>query len=121
MTKEIEIVNAKINWTMLGLEDHEIMTFIVDLDFGGSGQGFGGYALDDYDKKKDKRIGSAYGMESIMRLLDVVGVSKWEELKGKNVRVKREGGWNGRLAAIGNILEDKWLNMKELYDEMERD
>ena len=40
-----EIKNAIITGTYLGIEDHGILTFWLYLDYGGSGQGFGGYQL----------------------------------------------------------------------------
>ena len=42
-----EIKNAIITGTYLGIEDHGILTFWLYLDYGGSGQGFGGYQLDN--------------------------------------------------------------------------
>src|SRR3990167_10576868 len=104
----MQIVNAKINGTMLGIEDHGIMTASVELDYGGSGQGFGGCALDepikDASGKFLRRQGTAYGCEFIKRILWVVGVERWEALIGKHVRVKREDGWGGMAFAIGHII-----------------
>lgn len=56
------VENAQIESTMLGMEDHGILTFFLSLKFEGSGQGFGGYAMDSYDKAKKRRVGSALGI-----------------------------------------------------------
>lgn len=93
----METINAKIESTMLGFEDRGIMTWFLTLDFGGTGQGFGGYAL-----------GGATTDFAIKRILKVVGVEKWEDLKGKYIRVKREP--RGLIKSIGNLLEDKWFD-----------
>ena len=112
------VENGKIESTMLGVEDHGILTFFLTLKFEGSGQGFGGYAMDSYDKAKKRRIGSAFGTDCILQILDTVGVGKWEDLKGKYVRVKRDGdSWADKILAIGHIVEDKWFNIEELAKE----
>ena len=47
MTREIK--NVKIDDTMLGYENHGILTCILYMKWDGGGQGFGGYEL-DYNK-----------------------------------------------------------------------
>lgn len=114
MARELEIHNAKITGTMLGVEDHGIMSSFVYLEWSGGGVGFGGYALDQYDKILEKRVGAPFGLDYIKEIMEVVGVSRWEDLKGKYVRVKSEG-WGGTAVAIGNLLEDKWFEPKEWF------
>jgi len=111
----MEIKNAIIEKTTLGKEDHGIMTAFLTLNYGGSGQGFGGYSFDRYDKKQKRRIGSSYGCEFIMRVLKVVGVNNWEDLEGKHIRVKAD---SGKVYAIGNIIEDEWFSPEDLYEEL---
>ena len=105
----IEIKNAKIASTMLGVEDHGILTCWLYLEYDGGGQGFGGYSLDTPDKARThefRRVGCAWGMEFINRILAVVGVEKWEQLPGKHIRVKAE---HSKVHAIGNIIKDNWF------------
>lgn len=85
--------NAIIKGTMLGNEDHGIPTCFVYLDFGGSGQGFGGYDL------------RHYGLKMINKIIETVGAKSWEDLPGKHCRVR---GSHAKLRAIGHIIEDKW-------------
>lgn len=106
-----EIKNAKIRSTRLGIEDNGIFDFMLHLDYGGTGQGFGGYALDEYDKLLQKRVGHRIGMEAIMRILDTVGVRNWEDLRGEYIRVRAS---HDKVEAIGNIVEDKWFSMEDL-------
>ena len=113
---ETQIKNAIIKSTMLGYEDHGILTAFVTLDYGGSGQGFGGRAFDEPIKDPltndfISRRGVAYGMEWIARVLNTVGVESWEKLPGTPVRVKMD---IGKVYAIGHYLEDKWFDPKEL-------
>jgi len=108
--------NAVITHTMLGYEDHGILTAYLYLDYGGSCQGFGGYALDRYvegsrQSGRSERIGTAYGCEFIIRILSVLGVDKWEKIPGTHCRVKAS---HEKAEAIGHILKDKWFDPQEL-------
>ncbi len=110
--------NAIIEATHLGNEDHGIMSCMLFLKFSGCSQGFGGYALDQYDARKKDRVGCAWGMEFIMRILATVGAAKWEDLKGKHLRVRRDhDGWNGKIIAIGHIVEDRWFDVVAFSNE----
>ena len=112
----IEIKNARITSTMLGIEDHGIMSFSLSLDYGGSGQCAGGYALDEPIKDEKghfvKRIGTAAGTKIIMEILQVVGVGSWEALKGQHIRAKSD---HCRVYAIGNLLSDNWLDFGAFF------
>jgi hypothetical protein len=104
-----EITNAVISKTMLGREDHGIMTCYLTLDYSGSVQGFGGYSLDEFSPTLDRRVGTKWGMEFIARVLNVVEVENWEDLRGKYVRVKKGGA---TIDAIGHITKDQWFDPK---------
>jgi len=110
---ELKIQNAKITSTMLGVEDHGIFTCMLYLDYGGAGQGAGGYAMDTPKNIGDKtvRVGTIFGMQLIIEVLRVVGVSKWEDLPGKHVRASAS---YDKVVAIGNVLRDDWLNFSDL-------
>lgn len=110
----MEIRNAKITSTMLGREDHGIMTFMIFIEFGGCACGIGGYALDYYDRDTQKRVFHIKDMEAISKILDVVGADKWEDLPGKYIRVK-DNGWGSTIDEIGNLMEDKWFNLREFF------
>lgn len=97
--------NAVIKSTQLGPEGHGILSISLSLDYGGSIQGFGGYDLRSADSLA----------RWVNGILEVVGVESWENLRGEHIRVRREDGWNGKILALGNFLEDKWFdpNYKE--------
>ena len=93
--------NAKIISTMLGYEDHGMLTCFLHLEQDSVGQGFGGYRL---DKSKGWSIYTDFW---IKRILETVGVNRWEGLKGKHIRVK--GMEFGVIEGIGHITNDKWF------------
>ena len=45
-------------------------------------------------------------MEAISKVLEVVGVDKWEDLPGKYIRFE-DNGWGSKVTKIGNIIEEK--------------
>ena len=111
-----EIRNAKITSTMLGVEDHGILTCFVHLSGDSWGVGFGGYALDQYSENEKRRRGTAYGMEFIRRLLATLDVETWEKLPGQVVRVDTEG-WGGKALRIGHALKEQWFDPATLRNE----
>jgi len=114
----METKNAKITSTMLGIEDHGILSFYLYLDYGGSGQGAGGYSLDTPIKTGNtflRRVGTAEGLSLIMEILEIVGVGKWEDLPGKYIRVQAD---QAKVHAIGNVIKDKWLNFETFFKEI---
>lgn len=110
------IVNAKIRNTFLGVEDHGILTFMLYVDMDGCSCGVGGYALDRYDREQDKRVYSAKGMETVAKVLEVVGVDSWEKLPGKYIRVV-DNGRGSTIDKIGNIIKDEWFDMREFFSQ----
>ena len=78
-----DAIIGRVEYFNFGIKDHGILTFMVGLDFKGTGQGFGGYSLDSYDKKTEKRIGTVFGTECVLRLLRCFGVDDVSKIKGK--------------------------------------
>jgi len=113
--------NAEINSTMLGVEDHGILTFMIMVGGKGWGQGFGGYGLDTYvkqDFKPNFRYGTALGMEMIRRILDTLEIDGWEKLTGKTIRIRKEAEYgSSKIDAIGHPTKDKWFSPAEAYEE----
>ncbi len=108
------IQNAIIKNTFLGF-DYPLFTFELSLDIqDGTGCCFGGMALDEYDKWEKKRIVTQRGGEAIQRILEVVGVDSWEELKGKYVRVETKG-LTQPIKKIGNIMKDEWVDFSTFF------
>lgn len=74
-----------IESTMFGAEDHGITTASLAVKWKGGGVSVGGYGLDIYDDETKSRVGAAYGMDQLIRIMETVGVTRWESLKGKSV------------------------------------
>lgn len=111
MQNKIEERNAEITDTFLGIEDHGIMSFNIQTMSDGCGQGFGGYGLDQHNKITKKRDGWGGGVMMLRGILETIGVSKWEDLKGKFCRVRAIPF--GRIVAVGHIINDKWFVFDE--------
>ena len=113
--EELEIKNAKITRVSLSMSDHGCLTFYIGLNGGGWCCNFGGYCIGHGYLGAESFQGSEAGLEVLMRIMDTVGVECWEDLKGQYCRVKTEG-WGGKILSIGNILKDKWFDIKEFYN-----
>jgi len=112
------IENAQIESTMLGIEDHGMMSAWLHLKVRGGGQGFGGFVLDTVgDKEKFTRKPHAACGGFVAEVLRVVGVEKWESLPGKHLRIRRISDW-GKIVAIGNIINDEWFCPEEYFKEL---
>ena len=76
-----DIRNARISETFLGIEDHGMFMLAMTLDYGGTGQGY------------QVTFGNSSELQdAIKAVLKVAGVKSWEELIGRYVRVRIEGG-----------------------------
>ena len=117
MTNKIE--NVKIDGTFLGINDHGLFDAWLYLSGNGWGVGFGGFALDAPIKKDGKflRREDTDGTvgEYIRRILQTVGVEKWEDLPGKFIRVESEG-LGGGVKKIGNLLREEWFNPSAWFE-----
>lgn len=115
----MEIENAKITDVSLTMEDYCSLTFWITVEGAGWGCRLGGFKIaSGMLDAKPEEFTAEYGdgLVAMMRIMDAVGVSKWEELEGQYCRVKTDG-WGGTVDEIGNIIRDKWFNIKDFFAE----
>lgn len=116
---QIEIENAKISSVSFTMADHGCITFWVSIELCGGGCSIGGYCIGHGYVGADEFDGSGNGIEAMARIMDTVGVEKWEDLEGKYCRVETEG-WGGRIHTIGNIIKDKWFDIDKFFKEKQK-
>jgi len=107
MMEREEIKNAVIESAVIDIADRGFLTVWVHLDYGGSGQGFGGYALYLPKSWTHHRLREGAAGHFLYRVMEIAGVGKWDQLKGKTVRVKIV---NGLVSAIGHIVKNDWFD-----------
>lgn len=110
-----EIKNVKITNVSLTMADHGCLTFYLTLEGDGWGINYGGYCIGFGFLGSDSFTAeNGSGLVAIMRIMDTVGVERWEDLKGKYIRIVNEG-WGSSVKKIGNIIEDKWFDIDEFF------
>ena len=92
--------NAKITKADIFIEDHNILTYCLTLDYGGSGQGFGMYDLQYKEGAK----------HHIRGILEALKTYNWSDLVGKNIRVEAT---HSKILKIGHIIEDSWFDPED--------
>lgn len=108
--------NAKIKHVSISMADHGCLTFGITLEGDGWGVVYGGYCIGHgYLGAETFTAESGSGLEAMMRIMDVVGVSKWEDLVGEYVRVDTSNRLGGTVETIGNITKNKFFNIKEFF------
>lgn len=105
MRDDFEERNAVIKSAEISNDDHGLLTAWLSLDYGGAGQGFGGYALYLPKSFTHHKLMSCAG-HFIWRVMEIAEVGKWGELQGKTIRVR--ASLNG-VNAIGHIIKDDWF------------
>lgn len=111
-----KLENAKITHADLSMADYGCLTLAISLEGNNWGTVFGGYCIGKGYLGATRFAGSGKGIEEIMRIMDVVGVDNFSELKGKYVRVEVETG-SSPIKKIGHIIKDKWFDYNEFYKE----
>jgi len=89
---------------------------LLHLNYGGDGQGFGGYSL--YVPKSSSQYARQvnYAGHFIWRILEIAGVSEWSQLIGMNIRVDAD---SSKVYGIGNILKNDWFYPGQEFADME--
>jgi len=114
--KQLEERNAIIESVSIRNDEHGCLSAYLHLDYGGSGQSFGGYALYVPREFINNENTANYAGHFIWRIMEVAGVDEWAELAGKTIRVKAQRF--GRIKAIGNIVKDDWFYPEIDFDKM---
>jgi hypothetical protein len=105
MTMDAEIVNAVIESARFDMERG--LSAWLSLNYGGSGQGFGGYLLYAPAGWAAHPGSLNYCGHFIWRVLEIAGVGDWSELPGRTIRVRRTFD---KVEAIGHIIKDDWFD-----------
>jgi len=107
---KVEIKNAVIESYRFDIERG--LSLWVTLDYGGSGQGFGGWLLYAPKGWAAHENGGNFCGHFIYRLLEVCGVEDLKQIVGKAIRAKTS---HNKVYAVGHILKDDWFDPEKEF------
>lgn len=93
------IKNAKIKYSFLGIDETETLTFYLGFEYRGE---------TTWKNVSTQKI-VLLDISLIKDLLMILEVRSYEELSRKFARIKIK---DDKVIAIGNLLEDKWMEIK---------
>jgi hypothetical protein len=104
------IKNAIIESADINDGDRGLLTAWLNLSYGGSGQGFGGHVL-YLPKSYSHHEVKSFAGHFIWRCMEIAGVSSWDKMKGKAIRVETDSAneYGGIIIGIGHITKDDWF------------
>ena len=111
----MEIKNAVIESAVIDTGDRNLLTAWLHVDYGGASQGFGGFSLYLPKDFKHYTCKGDFAGHFIFRCMQIAGVERWSDMKGKTIRVQ---GDHGGIKAIGHIIKDDWFNPSEDFKKM---
>ena len=116
-------VNAVITSADVTLDRDCFLSCWLMLDYGGSGQGFGGYVLGGVSDTKAGRHEEQKNIAAIwlVGVLEAAGVTKLSDCVGKVVRVRKVSDF-GDILAIGHAIKnDKWFEPRKAFAFMKQE
>lgn len=109
------IENVRITSTSISMADHGVLCISFSVRGDGWGCNIGQWVNGIGYLGAHEWKGNGSAIVAMMKIMDTVGVERWEDLTGKLIRVKSEG-WGSTIDEIGNIIEDKWFNLRKFYE-----
>ena len=105
----MEIYNAIIRIASISYDQGFVSAWLT-LDYGGEGQGFGGFKL--YKPKGEKDYLGYF----VYRCFQTLEVNEWNDLINLAIRVKKKT-LEDEVYAIGHIIKDQWFSPIEEFEE----
>lgn len=100
----VTIVNAIIEETYLGNDEFGYLRYVLHIKItGNTSTSYGTHDL------------RFYGIDLINKLLATIGVGSWEKIPGTPIRIKKQ---SRMVIDIGNLLEDNWLDLEALANQI---
>jgi hypothetical protein len=109
----MEIKNAII--TSVRFDTERGLSAWLVLDYGGAGQGFGGYLLYAPKGWAAHNDGGNFAGHFVYRCLEIAGANDWADLVGKTIRVRAD---MGGVHSIGHIVRNDWFDPAAEFEEL---
>lgn len=114
ISKGYKIENTLIENVDISMADHGCITLSIALRGGCWSRVFGGCYLGHGYLGATKFKGSPKGIEMIAQIMNIVGVERFNEMKGKYIRVAVKSGGD-TIKIIGNIIKNQWFDVESFF------
>ena len=114
------IENARINSVDLSMADYGALCLEMGVKARSLCVTYGMIAIGKGYLGAEEFSGDERGIEYLMRIMDVVGVDKFNDLSGKYIRIAHRG-LGSSLKIIGNIIEDRWFDASSFFEDQDGD
>jgi len=106
----IETKNAIIESASISIDENGFLACPLMLDYGKTTQQCFGTLVLYLPKSFSHHSTMTPAGHLIYRVMEIAGVTKWDDLPGKTIRVKTE---HTGIHAIGHIVKEDWFNPSE--------
>lgn len=112
---ESSIMNGRIKDVSISMADHGILTFRLYIECEHGMFIIGNFQIGTGELDAKFWRGNGSGIVAMMKIMDVVGVERWEDLPGKYIRLDFKNSRSMTTEKIGNIIADKWFDIREFF------
>lgn len=110
-----KIINMQITYVDLSMSDYGCMVLSMAMEGSGYSVVYGNHCLGHGYLGAKEFDGNEKSMPYIMNIMNVVGVERFNDMKGKYARIAFKG-LGSSTKIIGNIIEDKWFDPESFFN-----
>lgn len=110
--EDCNIENVQIHDVELSMANNGCLTLTLVLRGSATVYSYGAFTIGHGCINADQWDAHGIGLVVMMKIMDVVGVDRWDKLQSQYCRIKTSNS-GATIYCIGNIIYDKWFDVNE--------
>lgn len=110
--EDCNIENVQIHDVELSMANNGCLTLTLVLLGSKTVYRYGPFTIGHGCINADQWDAHGIGLVTMMKIMDVVGVDRWDKLQSQYCRIKTSNS-GATIYCIGNIIYDKWFDVNE--------